>query len=68
MSHVLKVVEILSESEKSWEAAAQNAVKRSSETLNNIQSVYIKEMSGCVENGEITSFRVNAKVTFCVED
>lgn len=68
MSHVLKVVEIMSESEKSWEDAARNAVKRSSETLNNVQSVYIKEMYGNVENGEITSFRVNTKVTFCVED
>jgi len=68
MSHVLKVVEILSESEKSWEDAAQNAVDRSSETLKNIQSVYIKDLSGSVENGQIVSFRVNAKITFCVEE
>jgi dodecin len=68
MSHVLKVVEILSESEKSWEDAAQTAVDRSSETLKHIESVYIKEMTGNVEDGKITSFRVNAKVTFRVED
>ena len=64
---VLKVIELLAESDKSWEDAAQNAVKQASKSLKNIRSVNITNQS-CVVNGErITNYRINAKVTFEVE-
>ena len=40
---VLKVIEVMSSSNKSWEDAALNAVKRSSKTVKNIRSVWIKD-------------------------
>jgi dodecin len=61
---VLKVVEILTSSEKGWEDAAQKAVNHASKTIKNIRSVYINEQSAVVENNHITSYRVNAKITF----
>ena len=61
---VLKVIEILSSSEKSWEDATKQAVEKASKTLNNIQSVYVKEQSAAVKNNQVTEFRVNLKVTF----
>ncbi|TRZ45764.1 dodecin family protein [Robertkochia solimangrovi] len=61
---VLKVIEILSNSDKSWEDAAKKAVKKASSTVQNIRSVYIKEQSATVENGELVNFRVNVKITF----
>jgi flavin-binding protein dodecin len=61
---VLKVIEILASSGKSWEDAANNAVKTAGKTLKGIRSVYVKDMSAVVNDGEITEYRVNCKITF----
>jgi hypothetical protein len=61
---VLKVIELLASSEKSWEEAAQNAVKMASKTITGIRSVYVQDMSAVVKGDKIIEFRVNAKVTF----
>ncbi|RPA68187.1 dodecin domain-containing protein [Cyclobacteriaceae bacterium YHN15] len=65
---VLKVIEILANSNKGWEDAAKNAVAHASKTVKNIKSVYIKEQSATVTNGEISQYRVNAKITFEIQD
>jgi hypothetical protein len=64
---VAKVIEIMAQSNKSWEDAAQKAVDEASKTVKNIESVWIKGMKGMVNNGKIDTFRVNAKVSFIVE-
>ena len=64
MAKVLKVIELLAQSEKSWEDAAKAAVNEASQTLRNIRSIYIKEFEAVVEGGKITQYRVNAKVSF----
>jgi flavin-binding protein dodecin len=64
---VLKVLEILSNSDKSWEDAAQKAVTKASETVKNIRSVNIQNMSASVENGKIAEYRVNVKISFEVK-
>ncbi|MGI9541733.1 MAG: dodecin family protein [Cyclobacteriaceae bacterium] len=64
---VLKVIELLAESEKSWEDAAQGAVKEAGKSLKNIRSVYIAEQSCVIKNNKIAKYRVNAKITFAVE-
>jgi flavin-binding protein dodecin len=64
---VLKVIEILSSSDKSWEDAAQKAVAKASKTLNNIRSVYINEQSAVVSNNQISEYRINAKITFEID-
>ena len=65
---VLKVIELLAESDKSWEDAAQNAVSEASKTVKNIRSVYINEKTATVNGDKIDKFRVNAKVTFEVKN
>jgi flavin-binding protein dodecin len=67
MAKVVKVIELMSQSPESWDAAAQAAVEEASKTLRNIRSVYIKEFTAEVENGKITNYRINAKVTFDLE-
>jgi len=67
MAKVVKVIELLSESPKSWEDAAQTAVNEASKTLRNIRSIYIKEFTAAVDNGKVSSYRINAKVTFDLE-
>ncbi len=64
---VVKVIEILAQSEKSWEDAAQQALNETSKTVRNIRSMYIKEFQACVENNKIVNYRVNAKISFVVD-
>ncbi|MEM8848064.1 MAG: dodecin family protein, partial [Bacteroidota bacterium] len=42
---VLKVIEVLANSDESWEQAAKNALEQASKSVNNIRSVYINEQS-----------------------
>lgn len=64
---ILKVIELLANSEKSWEDAANNALAQASKSVDNIRSIYINEQSATVSNGKIESYRVNAKITFEVK-
>lgn len=63
----LKVIEVLAESETSWEDAAQSAVKKAAGSLHNIRSIYIKEMEAKVEGDQIREYRINGKITFELE-
>jgi flavin-binding protein dodecin len=64
---MLKVIEVLAESNTSWEDAAQQAVKNASKSVRGIRSIYIKEIEAQVENDKIVSYRVNAKISFSLE-
>lgn len=64
---VLKVIEVLSNSNKSWEDATKKAVKEASKTVKNIRSVYVQEQSAIVNGDDVTEFRVNLKLTFEVK-
>lgn len=64
---MLKVVEVLAESESSWEDAAKTAVATAAETLRGIKSIYIENMEAVVEGDTITKYRINAKITFLLE-
>lgn len=63
---ILKVIEILSNSKKSWEDAANNAVIEASKTVKNIVSVNVNNFSLTVKNNEAHEYRVNVKITFSV--
>jgi flavin-binding protein dodecin len=67
MAKIVKVIEVMSESPNSWEEATQNVASEASKTLRNIRSIYIKEFTASVENEKVTSYRINAKVTFEME-
>lgn len=61
---IVKVIEVLSSSEKSWEDATKKAVAQASKTVKNIRSAYVKEQSVVVDNDQVTQFRVNVKISF----
>ncbi len=63
---ILKVIEILANSNKSWEDAANNAVKEASKTVKEIRSVFVESQSCTVKDGQIEDYRVNVKITFGV--
>ncbi len=64
---MLKVIEVLAESPDGFDAAASAAVAKAAETVRNIKSVYIKDMNAEVVEGKITSYRVNAKISFVLD-
>ena len=64
---MLKVIEVLAESNKSWEDAAQVAITTAAKTVRHIKSINLKNMQATVENGKITTYRINAKLTFVIE-
>ena len=64
---MLKVIEVLAQSDKSWEDAAANAVQEASKTVRDIKSIYIKEMEAVVTDGKINQYRINAKISFLLE-
>jgi flavin-binding protein dodecin len=61
---VVKVIEILAQSDKSWEDAVQVALAEAAKTVRNIKSIYIKDMQAIVENDRITAYRVDTKISF----
>ncbi len=65
---IVKIIEVIAGSDKSFDDAARNALKEAAKSVKNIQSIYIKEMHAKVENNEITSYGVNAKISFKVND
>jgi flavin-binding protein dodecin len=67
MAKVVKVIELMSQSPTSWEDAAQSAVQEANKSLRNIRSIYVKDFTAEVNEGKVTNFRINAKVTFDLE-
>lgn len=64
---LVKVIEIISASEKGIEDAIHNAVAETSKTVRNIDSVYVKDIKAHVQDGKITTFGVNCQISFRVE-
>lgn len=60
----VKVIELMSESEKSWEDAAQLAIDKAAKTLDDVKSIYIQEMEAKVKGNKIIAYRINAKISF----
>ncbi len=64
---VVKVIEVIGESPKSWEDAAQNAVKAAAKTVRNIVGIEAVGWTAEVKNKEITKYKTTTKVAFIVE-
>ena len=64
---VIKVLELMASSEKSWEDAAAVAVAEAGRTVKNIRSIYIEDHSAVVKNNKLIEYRINAKVSFEIE-
>ena len=67
MASIVKVIEVIAESGKSWDDAAQTAVTEAAKTVHGIKSVWIDNFSAEVDGNRIARFRVNAKISFLVE-
>ena len=65
---VAKVTEISASSAESFDDAIKQGIQRADETLDKIKGAWVNEMKVDVEDGEITNYRVNMKVTFVLKD
>jgi Protein of unknown function (DUF1458). len=63
MAKVVKVIELMSQSPKERGRRRAGAAREASKNLAE-HSLYIDEFSADVNDGEITNYRINAKVTF----
>jgi len=64
---MVKVIEVLAQSDKSWDDAAKVALEEASKTVRGIQSIYVKEMQAVVKDNRIVQYRLNAKISFLLE-
>jgi flavin-binding protein dodecin len=65
---VVKIVELIGSSTKSWQDAVENVVKRSTKTVRNMHGLDVVGWTAKLDNGRITEYRVNVKVSFVVEE
>ncbi len=65
---IMKSIEVMSESTKSFEDAIQTAITRTAKTVNDIKSANVKNLKTTVKDGKIDKYRVNVKITFAVGD
>lgn len=64
---VVKILELVGSSTKSFSDAVRNAVKMASETVRGIQGVEVLNSNATVENGELTMYKVHCKIAFLIE-
>ena len=64
---VAKVTEITASSSTSFEDAIQKGIERANQTLDKVKGAWISEMKVDVDDGKVTAFRVNMKVTFVLK-
>ncbi len=63
---VAKVIEVISSSTESIEHAIRDGVAKCGETIDNIESVWVKDTKGVVRDNEVVEWRVILAVTFVV--
>ncbi|SHJ65544.1 hypothetical protein SAMN02745227_00350 [Anaerobranca californiensis DSM 14826] len=64
---VVKIIELVGDSPKSWEDAANQALARAEESVENITGVEIKRMTAVVRDGRIVEYKTNLDVAFEVK-
>ncbi len=65
---IVKVIEVLAQSSKGWEDAANTALQEAARTVRNIKSMYVDDFQVKVQNDRVTEYRLRAKISFVVED
>ena len=64
---IVRIVEMVGVSDKSWSDAAQQVVSRAAETLRHITGLDVLKSSAVVRDGKIVEYHVNVKVAFVIE-
>jgi flavin-binding protein dodecin len=64
---VIKVIELVGNSKKSWEDAANQAVMTAAATLRGLTGADVTGMTAVVKDGKIVEYRATVKIAFMIE-
>lgn len=64
---VVRVIELVGVSSKSWSDAAAQAVTRASQTIRHITGLEVARSTAVVKDGKINEYHVNVKPAFIIE-
>ncbi|RLF92930.1 dodecin domain-containing protein [Thermococci archaeon] len=64
---VVKILELVGSSERSWEDAVQNALREAEKTVKNITGIDILGYKGDIKENKIVRFKAHVKIAFVVE-
>jgi flavin-binding protein dodecin len=69
MTHVAKIIEIVGNSDKSWQDAAQAALTEAKKTVHGITGIEVGDMTAKVDpnNGNITEYHTTVKIAFGIQ-
>lgn len=68
-SSIVKVIELVGESDQSWEDAVQTAVREAAKTVRGITGVEVLNWTGQVNpEGDIMGYRADVQIAFRVEN
>jgi flavin-binding protein dodecin len=67
MSSIAKVIEVIAESDTSWDDAVKNALTEASKTVEDIKEIWVSGMKAIVENNKVVRYRITAKITFVLK-
>jgi flavin-binding protein dodecin len=65
--HVYKILDLVGSSEKSIEAAIENAVTRASKTIREMKWFEVVQTRGHIEDGKVRHYQVTLRVGFTLE-
>jgi len=65
---IARVTEITASSKKSFEDAVKAGIKKANKTLDNITGAWVGDLKVVVQDGEVSEYRANMKVTFILKD
>jgi hypothetical protein len=64
---VVKIIELVGVSEKSWHDAVDNAIQEAARTVKNLRGVHVKKCTGKIKENKIIEYRATVKISFVVE-
>jgi len=64
---VIKVIEVIGSSEKSWEDAASVAVEEATKSVRGITGVDVQNLTATVKDGKIVKYKTSVKLAFSVD-
>ncbi|MHA1244688.1 MAG: dodecin family protein [Candidatus Heimdallarchaeota archaeon] len=64
---VVKIIEVIGASAKSWEDAARVAVEEASASIRGITGVDVQNLTATVKDGKIVKYKASVKVAFTVD-
>jgi flavin-binding protein dodecin len=67
MSTIVKVIEVIGQSNESFDDAVKHAVAETAKSVSGIKTVWVDNLSAVVEDRDITEFRANVKISFLVQ-